>query len=171
MEAFFRWLPGEQSYENAIFDRWGSEPHRQEQLEMIQKFQLFSEENSCRVSFVSGDVHSAMAGYIKTSSAKVPDGATRMEQFVSSATVNVPPSKPILYILEYVFGCKEDKLNEQITARMVKFDGSNKRILGTRNFLSLCFQKNKSLRADWFTETKNAAYSRMVPPHENGKAR
>ena len=87
-----------------LIDQWTHRRHAAERRWLINWLQMFSEEHSVRVTFISGDSHSCGAGLLETISKekKVGDDVTDfrlMFSICSSAIVNVPPPRPLLYLL------------------------------------------------------------------------
>ncbi|KAF8061567.1 hypothetical protein FPV67DRAFT_1563868 [Lyophyllum atratum] len=83
-------------------DHWTARSHKKERNWFIEQLQLFALRQRIRVSFVSGDVHCAAVGVLKTLKAKgrselAPATDHRyMLNIVSSAIVNTPPPNPVI---------------------------------------------------------------------------
>ena len=93
LESILNAIPGQQELEDDLRDHWHSHPHKIERLDMIRNLLSFSRAKKTRVTFLSGDVHVAAVGAIKsmregTNSVK---NSNVMNQLTSSAIVHPPP--------------------------------------------------------------------------------
>ncbi|RDB24282.1 hypothetical protein Hypma_008733 [Hypsizygus marmoreus] len=83
-------------------DHWTARSHKRERNWLIEQLQLFAKAQRIRVSFLSGDVHCAAVGVLKTLKAKgKPELAPAVDHryminVVTSAIVNTPPPNPVI---------------------------------------------------------------------------
>jgi len=83
-------------------DHWTAKGHKKERNWFIEKMQEFAQVKRIRVSFLSGDVHCAAVGVLKTlTKNKEPDVIPALDHrymlnIVSSAIVNTPPPAGVL---------------------------------------------------------------------------
>ncbi|KAI0050058.1 hypothetical protein FA95DRAFT_1677081 [Auriscalpium vulgare] len=87
-------------------DHWCSKYHKPERNWFIQQLQLFAQHRRIRISFLSGDVHCAAVGILKTlvkgkKSQDIPpqEDYRYMINVVSSAIVNTPPPGGVLTLV------------------------------------------------------------------------
>ncbi|TFK72175.1 hypothetical protein BDN72DRAFT_371720 [Pluteus cervinus] len=83
-------------------DHWTAKSHKAERNWFIGQLQQFAKQRGIRVTFLSGDVHCAAVGILKTLKAKgrqeLPPAVDHryMLNIVTSAIVNTPPPPPVL---------------------------------------------------------------------------
>ncbi|KAF5386786.1 hypothetical protein D9615_001876 [Tricholomella constricta] len=83
-------------------DHWTARSHKRERNWLIEQLQLLASRQRIRVTFVSGDVHCAAVGVLKTLKAKGKHELTPavdyryMLNIVTSAIVNTPPPNPVI---------------------------------------------------------------------------
>ncbi|GLB35393.1 hypothetical protein LshimejAT787_0209580 [Lyophyllum shimeji] len=83
-------------------DHWTSRSHKKERNWFIEQLQLLASRQRLRVTFVSGDVHCAAVGILKTLQAKGKSDLSPaidhryMLNIVTSAIVNTPPPNPVI---------------------------------------------------------------------------
>ncbi|KAF8522090.1 hypothetical protein BU17DRAFT_45307 [Hysterangium stoloniferum] len=83
-------------------DHWTAKGHKKERNWFIERMQDFAQVRKIRVSFLSGDVHCAAVGVLKTlTKSKEPDVTPALDHrymlnIVSSAIVNTPPPAGVL---------------------------------------------------------------------------
>lgn len=76
-------------------DHWTSKLHKEEREKFILQLQTLAMLKSIRITFLSGDVHCAAVGLLKTLSHGRPDVDPRLDHrymlnVISSAIVNTP---------------------------------------------------------------------------------
>ena len=164
LEDAFGLLPGQQDMEDDFKDQWLSRTHQEERLRFIHRLLLFSKESKCRVTIVSGDVHVAALGYIQSNRDPQLDEANVVNQLISSAMVHTPPQGLIVYMMEKVMGDKVEEVDRGISAQMLKFPGTARRFIGSRNWLSLTLDEQDRVWAEWYVERENTPYTKVVHP-------
>lgn len=165
LEAALEIRPGQQKMEDDLKDQWLSRAHQQERLRLIHRLLHFSKESCCRVTIVSGDAHAAFLGYIQSDrEPAAPAEARVINQLTSSAMVNLPPPALVIFMLEKMFGGKTEEVDRGITARLLKFPGTSRRILGARNWLSLTVDEKSCIWAEWYAEGHRKPYAKVIHP-------
>ncbi len=83
-----------------LLDEWTHTNHIEERNRAIANFQRFAKKHSCRVTFMSGDVHCCGLSRFRTVDSKLApvEDYRMMYQVISSAIVNMPPSRNILKV-------------------------------------------------------------------------
>jgi hypothetical protein len=79
-----------------LLDEWTHEAHIEERNRVLLRFQQIAEEKKVRITYFSGDVHCCGISRFQTSGSHRPspiNDAKLMYQIISSAIVNMPPSK------------------------------------------------------------------------------
>ena len=164
LERGLGFVPGMQGIEDDLHDQWVSYNHRTERLRMVHRLFDFAEANGTRVSIVSGDVHVAALGVVE--SARRPVGwiyANVINQLTSSPIVHPPPQRIVSYFLEQL-GREVSELDRDIHAQMVQFPGTNYRIIDARNWLSLEFDEQGRIWANWHVEDAPQVITKVVHP-------
>ncbi len=165
LEDMFGALPGHQELEDDFKDQWLSRAHQEERLMLIHRLLNFSGSSGCRVTIVSGDVHTACLGYIQSERSQGKNDHTNViNQLVSSAMVNTPPPGMLVYMLEKVLGGKTEEIDRDITARMLKFPGTSRRFIGARNWLSLTLDEQDRIWSEWYVEGEEKPYTKVIHP-------
>jgi hypothetical protein len=85
-----------------LLDRWQSERHQKEKKFLVNAFQGLSESRGIRITFISGDTHCCGVGRFFSSwnigfAAQPEQDSRLMYSITSSAMVNVPPPKFLIY--------------------------------------------------------------------------
>ena len=161
LEAALDLRPGQQRMEDDLKDQWLSRSHQQERLRLIHRLLHFSQASGCRVTIISGDAHTASWGYIQ--SRRHPE-AQVINQLTSSAMVNLPPPAMVVYMMEKLLAGKTEEVDRDITARLSKFPGTSRRIIGARNWLSLTIDENVCIRAEWYVEGEEQPFLKVIHP-------
>jgi len=165
LEAALDVEPGQQRMEDDLKDQWLSRAHQQERLRLIHRLLHFSQESGCRVTIVSGDAHVAFLGYIQSErERKTCAEANIINQLTSSAMVNLPPPALVVYMMEKLLAGKVEEVDRGITARLLKFPGSSRRIISARNWLSLVVDEQLRIWADWYVEGQENPYTKVIHP-------
>ena len=79
-----------------LLDEWTHEGHIEERDRVLRRFQLLAEEKKIRITYLSGDVHCCGVSRFQTKGSHRPlpvHDPKLMYQIISSAIVNMPPSK------------------------------------------------------------------------------
>lgn len=162
IEKVLAFVPGQQELEDDLRDHWRSKTHKAERLRLIHRLLKFSEEKSCRVSILSGDVHVAAVGAIESKrKGSAGSNANVINQLISSAIVNIPPNAVVVWFLEKI-GDNVEKVDRGITAQMLTFPATDHRFIGRRNWLSLSLDDSRRIWADWFVEDENDPYTKVI---------
>ncbi len=99
------------------------------------------------MTIISGDEHVAALGYISSQrdGGPVQNEVNAINQLFSSAMVNVPPSETVTYLMEKVAGGEVEEIDRGITAELQNFPGTNRRLIGARNWLGLTFDEKHNI--------------------------
>ncbi|UJR10873.1 hypothetical protein I4U23_015060 [Adineta vaga] len=84
-----------------LLDEWVHENHIEERNNTLRRFQQLAEEKRVRITYLSGDVHCCGVSRFQTrGSLRSPpiNDAKLMYQIISSAIVNIPPSKTAIRV-------------------------------------------------------------------------
>jgi hypothetical protein len=166
IEAGILLYPGTQDLEDDLNDQWLSYNHRTERLRLVHRLLDFAESKGTRVTILSGDVHVAALGVIE--SVRRPSRwlyANAINQLTSSPIVHPPPQRIIRIFLDQL-GRDVKELDRDITAQMLRFPGTNARIIDARNWLSLEFDDRHRIWANWHVEGLPQVITKVVHPCE-----
>lgn len=111
-------LPEKLGLADDLLDQWEHSLHREEQLRLIDR--LFrAQAAGCRVTILSGDVHSGTALRIESERAEHRSKGVRIPilQITSSGIVHPPPPVDHVRILEHFVKAKEEELADGLTTR------------------------------------------------------
>jgi hypothetical protein len=165
LETAYAIRPGQQRIEDDLKDQWLSRMHQQERLRLIHRLLQFSQDARCRVTILSGDAHAASWGYIQSERNQTTWAeANVINQLTSSAMVNLPPPALVTYLMEKMLGGRIEELDRGITARLAKFPGTSRIILGARNWLSLTLDEQRCIWAEWYVEGEEKPYTKVIHP-------
>ena len=165
LETALEIRPGQQRMEDDLRDQWLSRSHQQERLRLIHRLLDFSYQSGCRVTLISGDAHLAFMGYIQSDREQpVCLEANIINQLTSSAMVNLPPPAMVIYMMEKLLAGKVEEVDRGITARLLKFPGSPRRLLGARNWLSLTLDEVPRIWAEWYVEGEDQPFTKVIHP-------
>jgi hypothetical protein len=162
-------LPGRQELEDDLQDHWLSRTHQWERLRLIHRLQEWSQQQGCRVTILSGDVHVAAIGAIESEHLQFEGRPVTIHQLTSSGVVHPPPPAMALFYLEHV-GDKVEQLEGGIRTAMYKFPGTAHRYIGARNYLSLEPDRDLDGRArgrlwaNWWVENEDQPYRQAILP-------
>ena len=153
IEKLMGWLPGEQELEDDLRDHWQSPGHRKERLRLIHRLLDLMARTKIRVTILSGDVHVACLGVIKTDRYGAPGARSSViNQLTSSSIVHPPPPKLFGHLLELMSETPEP-IDQGIEASMLDFPTKRKTFVLARNFLSLePDDRDDRLWANWYVE-------------------
>lgn len=153
IETVMDWLPGQQELEDDLRDHWQSPGHRKERLRMIHRLLDLMAGTRIRTTFLSGDVHVACLGVIRSERSGAPGARSSViNQLTSSGIVHPAPPKLFGHLLEQM-GDESEPIDQGIEASMLPFPTKRKRFVLARNFLSLePDERNDRLWANWYVE-------------------
>jgi hypothetical protein len=155
-------IPGMQGIEDDLHDQWLSYLHRVERLRLVHRLLDFAAAQGTRVTILSGDVHVAALGVLESTRRT---GRWRyanvINQLTSSAIVHPPPARIVRYFLEQV-GSATQELDRDITAQMLTFPGTSLRIIAERNWLSLEFDDQHRIWANWHVEGREDPLTKVI---------
>jgi hypothetical protein len=87
-----------------LLDEWTHEAHIEERNRVLLRFQQIAEEKKVRITYFSGDVHCCGVSRFQTKGSHRPspiNDAKLMYQIISSAIVNMPPSKMAIRVAHH----------------------------------------------------------------------
>ncbi|CAF4471707.1 unnamed protein product, partial [Didymodactylos carnosus] len=88
-----------------LLDEWTHQAHIRERDRGLQRFQQLSNEKRLRITFFSGDVHTCGIARFQTRRRRgviqPVNDSKLMYQVISSAIVNIPPSRKSLHVAHY----------------------------------------------------------------------
>ena len=87
-----------------------------------------------------------------------------INQVTSSAMVNLPPPTLVVYMMERLLARKVEEVDRGITARLLQFPGTSRRVMGARNWLSLTLDEHPSLWAEWYVEGEAKPFTKVIHP-------
>ena len=153
IETLMGWLPGEQELEDDLRDHWLSPGHRKERLRLIRRLLDLMDRAKVRVTILSGDVHVACLGVIKSERSSMPGSRSSViNQLTSSGIVHPAPPKLLGYLLEKLSDMPEP-IDQGIGGAMLPFPTKRKKFVLARNFLSLePDDRDDRLWANWYVE-------------------
>lgn len=165
LEKLLNWIPGQQELEDDLRDHWHSVPHKEERIELIKKLLEFGRKKRIRVSFLSGDVHVAAIGAVETLRHGINgDNANVINQLTCSAIVHPPPPAIVVWAMNTLM-TETEEIDRHITARILKFRGTDFGLVGRRNWMSLTMREDHSFIAHWYMEQNDGIatiYSKIV---------
>jgi hypothetical protein len=168
MEKTLALLPGRQSFEDDLEDLWRTPNHQLERLRLLHRLLSFAAHRSCRVTLLSGDVHVAALGVLeshRSSARNLPVRSQVINQLISSPIVHPPPPAVVTFAYEVIADKVESfDIDRGLQARLLKFPGTNTRFLAARNWLSMTFDKQWRMWAEWHVENEAVRYSKVVQP-------
>jgi hypothetical protein len=97
-----------------LLDEWTHVAHMEERNRVLLRFQKLAEEKKVRITYFSGDVHCCGVSRFQTKGRHRPlptDDAKLMYQIISSAIVNMPPSRMAIRIA-HQFNCKWNPVDD-----------------------------------------------------------
>ncbi len=163
IESAFQWIPGQQELEDDLLDHWRARPHRAERLRLLHKLLEFSRTKQCRVTILSGDVHVGALGVLQSDRETGSGHAATINQLISSGIVHPGPPKPVLYFYA-LMADRVEEVDRDMTARMIPFPATDRKFIGTRNWLSLMMDDKDRVWAEWWAEFENEPYTKVIHP-------
>ncbi len=164
VENTLDWIPGQQELEDDLRDHWRHEDHNQERLRLIHRLLRFANDKLCRVTIVSGDVHVGALGVIESTRGGNTGSPTNIiNQLISSAIVHPPPPTMVNIMLEKLSDVEQ--VDRGITSELIKFPGTGKRFIRSRNWLSLALDKEdpeERIWAEWHIEGKRKPFTKVI---------
>lgn len=161
VEAVLGWLPGEQELEDDLKDHWCSSSHQEERLRLIHRLLAWSQSTATRVTILSGDVHVGACGVIE--SQRAGEEAV-INQLVSTGVVHPPPQALVAYVLDKLLAGFVDEVDRGITARMLPFPGTVRKLRPARNWLSLTGDSQARIWAEWWFEGDRTSTTKVIHP-------
>lgn len=156
-------FPGQQDLEDDLRDHWYSNPHKQERLRLIHRLLDFSDNKTCRVTLLSGDVHVGAVGVVNSTRGGISSPSRTLTQLTSSGIVHPAPQGMVLYFLENVVG-KEMMDDRDITSKMTEFPGTRQFYIGARNWLALEPDNSQRIWANWHVESTPHPFTKAIHP-------
>ncbi|XP_006458514.1 hypothetical protein AGABI2DRAFT_63923 [Agaricus bisporus var. bisporus H97] len=159
-------------------DHWTARMHKRERNWLIEQLQVIASKQRLRISFVSGDVHCAAVGILKTLKGKkdpevpVHTDHRYMINVVTSAIVNTPPPGGVLALVNQLATKNHKTLNyAQTDETMLPLfgtdtDGSSRKqkyIIGRRNWCSVDWNRNEGDLLFTLRVEKEKGYGTTVP--------
>jgi len=164
LTGFVNKFNGEPELLDDLNDHWTAKPHKQERNWLIQQLQGISKTKRLRITILSGDVHCAAVGVLKTLSRQtggksgknqdIPPAADYryMINVVTSAIVNTPPPVAVIGMVSTLANKTHKTLHHAETDEtMIPLfthdpDGTprdkNKFIMGRRNWCAVWWDRN-----------------------------
>jgi hypothetical protein len=161
VEAVLGWMPGEQELEDDLRDHWRTASHQGERLRLIHRLLAFSRTTKTRVTILSGDVHVGACGVLESTRS---DNPGVINQLVSTGVVHPPPQALVAFLLDKLLAGYVDEVDRGITARMLPFPGTNRKLRPSRNWLSLTGDDQSRLWAEWWFEGDRGATGKVIHP-------
>jgi len=93
----------------------------------------------------------------------LPRNAQVINQLTSSGIVHPAPPGMALWYLESTSGNVES-VDRDITTQMIEFPGTDKKYIGTRNYLTLEPDPEGVLWANWWVENVDAPFTKALHP-------
>ncbi len=167
LEKMLGVLPGQQELEDDLRDHWTSAAHRSERLRLIHRLFDYSQQQGCRVTIVSGDVHVAAVGVLESRRTASDSNAQVINQVTSSGIVHTPPVATARYFLEQA--CLQvETVDRGITAAMYEFPTTSRRLIGARNFMTIepdaMDDPAQRLWVNWWVENEAQPSSKVIHP-------
>ena len=144
MKRLINLLPGQARYEDDLRDQWVSPAHRDQHRRLLGHLGDHAVGRDCRVAVLSGEVHLAHAGVMRTR------GRT-LWQLTSSGIVHPPPPQAWTSMLERLAGWTTE-LPGRVSVEFPPLPGQEARFLAARNFLSLEVGTDGALGVRWHTD-------------------
>lgn len=161
VEAVLGWMPGEQELEDDLRDHWRTASHQGERLRLIHRLLAFAKGNGTRVTILSGDVHVGACGVIESTRS---DSEAVINQLVSTGVVHPPPQALVAFLLDKLLAGYVDEVDRGITARMLPFPGTTRKLRPARNWLSLSADDQQRLWAEWWFEGDRTSTTKVIHP-------
>lgn len=155
VERLLNWIPGRQAMEDDLRDQWRSPAHREEWEKMLRLLAGFMRESRCRVTVLSGEVHLGAVGVVRGLDLE-------LWQLVSSGIVHPAPTGLPLEMLERA-ARRTETLFDGLTLEMPGFPETGRRLLGTRNWLSLNATAEGDMEAEWHAESGPTPLRLTIP--------
>jgi hypothetical protein len=157
LERILSDIPFHQGAEDDLRDQWTNYRHAGERIRIIRR--LLDLARKVRVTVLSGDVHVGARGVIENRRVNGTWEQRVINQIISSAIAHPPPGMLQNRLVE---AATADTVESGgVTTRLETFtlpDGSNRRIITARNFLSLEPDNDPAKGrywCNWYVESKN----------------
>jgi hypothetical protein len=161
VEAVLGWMPGEQELEDDLKDHWRTSSHQEERLRLIHRLLRFAQTTGTRVTLLSGDVHVGACGVLESSR---PGATATINQLVATGVVHPPPQALVAWLLDKLLAGYVDEVDRGITARMLPFTGTTRKLRPARNWLSLSGDDQGRLWAEWWFEGDATSTTKVIHP-------
>ena len=161
VEAVLGWIPGDQELEDDLKDHWRTASHQAERLRLIHRLLAWSKTTGTRVTLLSGDVHVGACGVIESSRS---GEESVINQLISTGVVHPPPQALVAYILDKLLAGYVDEVDRGVTARMLPFPGTARKLRPARNWLSLTGDSQSRLWAEWWFEGDRTSTTKVIHP-------
>ncbi|MFM2044197.1 MAG: hypothetical protein RLY86_2773 [Pseudomonadota bacterium] len=155
LERVLNLIPGHQIIEDDLRDQWRSPAHAEEWQWLVRVLALFARDAGCRVTVLSGEVHLGSVGVLRGPGVEI-------WQLISSGIVHPPPPDLLVRGMERMARGKEN-LFDGLELEMTGFPETGRRMLPTRNWLSLTLDGDGTLTAAWQAEGEPATLVRRLP--------
>jgi hypothetical protein len=163
LEKLLGFIPGHQDLEDDLRDHWNSVPHKDERVRMVRN--LLEAPGKVRVTLLSGDVHVAALGIIKSVRDTNADSEAVINQLISSGVVHPGPGAAVVFALNHLFD-SEDEIDRDIFGQMKEFRDKAK-FVGKRNYLSIEPDPDTAkprLWCNWLVENTRFPYTKVIQP-------
>jgi len=168
LENLLNATPGDQGIEDDLRDHWRSRPHRSTREKLLKDLFEFAQENHCRVTLISGDVHVAAHGIVRLKDGQNDNQrSNRIHQLISSPVLNTP-GHPLANLELARQGSSRERIDATITAEMSKLDfykdhkTTSSYFVSKRNWLSLIANDDDSYKAEWFFEDADDPFKVVI---------
>jgi len=161
VEAVLGWMPGEQELEDDLKDHWRTASHQSERLRLIHRLLAWSKTTGTRVTILSGDVHVGACGVIES---QRPGEESVINQLISTGVVHPPPQALVAYLLDKLLAGFVDEVDRGVTARMLPFPGTARKLRPARNWLSLTGDTQARIWAEWWFEGDRTSTTKVIHP-------
>lgn len=161
VEAVLGWMPGEQELEDDLKDHWRTASHQAERLRLIHRLLAWAKTTATRVTILSGDVHVGACGVIESQRS---GEESVINQLVSTGVVHPPPQALVAYLLDKLLAGFVDEVDRGVTARMLPFPGTARKLRPARNWLSLTGDDQARLWAEWWFEGDRSSTTKVIHP-------
>jgi hypothetical protein len=171
LENLLDFVPGHQDLEDDLRDHWNSGPHKGERVRLVHNL-LDIPKRNIRVTILSGDVHVAALGIVRSTRADDTEGNSEavINQLISSGIVHPGPGAAIVFVLQHLLNT-DDPMDRDIVGTMLPFPGTRAKFSGNRNYLSIepdakSDTKNPKPRlwCNWLVEKEKFPYTKVIAP-------
>jgi hypothetical protein len=157
LERILSTIPFHQGAEDDLRDQWTNHRHDGERTRVIHR--LLDLARRVRVTVLSGDVHVGARGTIESRRSALSWERRAIDQLISSAIAHPPPGMLQNHLIEAATAAPLEA--DGVVSRLESFtlpDGSKRRIIAARNFLSLEPDDQPAQGrywCNWYVESEN----------------